>query len=97
MKAQISWDLVMDEDMAFVEGTFRLPDQEWQVFIFGPDSSVSVPEAKRGRWESGVTGIFVKWPRSTRLNKEAVFRLLSQQLGVTEWEEAVGPDSMQLR
>jgi hypothetical protein len=27
--AEISYDLVMDEDMAFVEGSYRLPGNEW--------------------------------------------------------------------
>src|SRR5262245_47640183 len=31
--AEISYDLVMGEDMAFVEGTYRLPGGDWQVVI----------------------------------------------------------------
>ena len=34
MKAEITFDLVMDDDMPFVEGCYRLPDGPWQVFIF---------------------------------------------------------------
>ncbi len=98
MKAQISFDLVMKDNMPFVEGTFLLPDHDWQVFIFGPDSTVSEPEVNaKGRWESGVTGVFVKWPESLTLNKSEVLRILSEHLGVTEWQEVNGPDSIQLR
>lgn len=34
MKADITFDLVMTEDMPFVEGCYRLADGVWQVFIF---------------------------------------------------------------
>jgi hypothetical protein len=97
MHAEISYDLVMTDDMSFVEGTYRLPDRDWQVFIFGPDESVAEPDAVTGKWPSGVTGIFVKWPPSKRLNKDAVLAVLSARLGVEEWSEVRGPDSMQLR
>jgi len=33
MHAEISYDLVMDSDMEFVEGTYRLPGEDWQVVI----------------------------------------------------------------
>ena len=97
MRAEISFDLVMEDAMAFVEGTYRLPGQDWQVFIFGPDSSVQSPKATRGHWESGVTGIFVAWPESMPLNRVSVLKTLSEELGVTEWTEVQGPDSMALR
>ena len=41
MRAQISFDLVMEDSMSFVEGTYRLPGRDWQVFIFGRDPAVS--------------------------------------------------------
>jgi hypothetical protein len=98
MRAQISFGLVMEDNMELVEGTYRLPERDWQVFIFGPDSRVSQPVVTTdGHWESGVTDIHVKWPRVAPLNKAVVLRLLSEQLGVTEWEEVRGPDSMMLR
>jgi hypothetical protein len=97
MHAEISYDLVMSDEMEFVEGTYRLPGRDWQVFIFGPDSSVTRPEVVTGKWPSGVTGVFVKWPPSLKLNKDAALAILSAQLGVTEWSEIRGPDSIQLR
>jgi hypothetical protein len=33
MRAEISYDLVMDDDMWFVDGTKRLPGRDWQVVI----------------------------------------------------------------
>jgi hypothetical protein len=97
MKAEISFDLVMEDVMSFVEGTYRLPGGDWRVFIFGPDSSVTSPEAKAGKYANGVAGVFVGWPESLTLNKVAVLRTLSELLDVTEWTEVRGPDSMDLR
>ena len=97
MKAEISFDLIMEDDMGFVEGTYRLPGSEWQVLIFSRDD-VEQPEAStEGKWASGVTGVFVRFPRNEKLNKEVVMRILSDTLGVTEWNEVRGPDSMKLR
>jgi hypothetical protein len=97
MHAEISYDLVMSDEMEFVEGTYRLPHRDWQVFIFNPDSSVAEPQIVTGKWPSGVTGVFIKWPPSKRLNKAVVEEILSAQLAVTEWSEVRGPDSIQLR
>jgi hypothetical protein len=98
MRAQISFDLVMEDNMDFVEGTYRLPERDWQVFIFGPDTEVTHPVVRTdGHWESGVTGVHVMWPWGAALNKGIALRLLSEQLGVTDWEEVRDPDSMQLR
>jgi hypothetical protein len=95
--AEISFDLDMNENMPFVEGTFRLSGGQWQVFIFGPDSSVSTPLITTGKWASGVTGIFVKWPESLRLNKKSVVEVMSQHFVVTDWNEVHGPDSIKIR
>jgi hypothetical protein len=99
MQAEISYDLVMQDDMPFVEGTYRLPGGTWQVFIFsrhfGPP--VEKPQLKFGAWESGVTGVFVHFPQSGRLNKAVVEQVLSEASGVEKWTEVRGPDSMQLR
>jgi hypothetical protein len=96
MIAEISFDLVMDDDMDFVEGAYRLPGCVWQVFVFarrdGPE-----PQVKRTHWTSGVTGLFVKFPRHQRLNQVVVERVLSAALGVNGWTTVRGPDSIQLR
>ena len=96
MRAEISYDLVMEEDMGFVEGTFRLPGGEWQVVIVSR-GSVPSPAAKATTWESGVTGLFVTFPEGLKLDKSAVEDILSRSFGVSEWDEVTGPDSMRLR
>ncbi len=96
MRAEISYDLVMENDMHFVEGTYRLPGQDWQVVIFSR-RPVASPEFKPTTWESGVAGVCVRFPKGWPLNKSVVERLLGEHLGVTEWVEVRGPDSMNLR
>jgi hypothetical protein len=96
MKAEISYDLAMEEKMSFVEGAYRLADAEWRVFIFIPDD-VGKPTIKLGQWESGVRGIVVRVPRTMPLNCTVVEQVLSASLEVGEWTVVHGPDSMQLR
>jgi hypothetical protein len=98
MRAEISFDLVMEDDMDFVEGTYRLPGHDWQVLVFSRRPPVEKLEINtKGHWASGVTGVSVRFPKAQMLNKAAVMRVLSDVLGVTEWQEVHGPDSMQLR
>lgn len=96
MQAEISYDLVMEDEMSFVEGAYRLPGDEWQVFIFGKHK-LQDPQVMKSRWDSGVTGLVFHVPRSHSLNKKIVEGMLSAALGVSDWLEVCGPDSMQLR
>src|SRR5262249_47142452 len=58
MRAEISYDLVMDDDMAFVEGTYRLAGGAWQVVIVSAfERDVPAPQVVPQRWESGVSGV----------------------------------------
>jgi hypothetical protein len=95
-RAEISFDLVMEENMSFVEGTYCLPGCPWQVFIFSR-RAIQQPEVRPSVWDSGVSGVVVRFPKLGVLNKETVKEILSQSLGVTNWDEVRGPDSMQLR
>ena len=96
MTGEISYDVVMDADNSFTEGSFRVGDGRWQVFIV---SKRDVPEVtiKPSTWDSGVTGVVIKLPRESCLDKRLVERLLSRHFNVFEWVEARGPDSMSLR
>jgi hypothetical protein len=96
MRAQISYDLVMEDDMAFVEGTYRLGAGGWPVFIFSKQA-VERPVWRACTWDSGVAGVVFQVPRSMTLNAASVEALMSGALGVTEWERVRGPDSMNLR
>jgi hypothetical protein len=99
MQAEITFDLIMEEDMDLVEGCYRLSDGVWQVFIFG-QSHVREEDLKITTdvvWKSGVRGVVVDLPRGMLVNKSVVLQILSDALGVTDWSEVRGPDSMQLR
>jgi hypothetical protein len=96
MRAEISYDLVMEDDMSFVEGTYRLTDGVWQVVIVSR-RDVSEPEVVPQRWDSGVSGVFIRFPRTGKLNRAAVEQVLSESMSVSEWVVVRGPDSMQLR
>ena len=98
MRAEISYDLVMDVVMEFVEGAYRLPGGDWQVVIvLARDWDVPEPQVVPQRWESGVSGVVVRLPRAERVNAATVERVLSMAFGVSEWVRVRGPDSMQLR
>ena len=96
LQGEISYDLVMEEDMPFVEGCYRLPNREWQVLSISR-RPVVMPEIKPQKWESGVTGIFVGFPEDIPLNKTSVVQLLEKEFGIGEWIEVRGPDSLQIR
>ena len=96
LPGQISYDLVMDEDMDFVEGTYRIDGSDWCVFIFSKRPR-AVPTWNASTWDSGVWGIVVQVPLGTRLNMTSVESILSHVLGVGTWKRIRGPDSMQLR
>src|SRR6266850_5938789 len=99
MKGEVTFDLVMDDDMSFVEGCYRLDDGIWHVFMFrksrGIESEVGIK--KDLVWDSGVTGLNVILPDDENLNKSLVLQTLSEILDVTEWVEVRGPDSILLR
>jgi hypothetical protein len=94
--AELSFDLVMEDDMAFVEGTFRLPGRDWQVVIVSR-SDLPEPEVIPQCWDSGATGVIVRFPNSARLNQSAVEHVLSSAFGIRDWIIVRGPDSMKLR
>jgi hypothetical protein len=96
MRAEISYDLVMVDGMAFVEGSYRLPGADWQVVIVSR-RDVSEPEVISQVWDSGVAGSFIRFPRRRPLNKAAIEGVFSAPLNVSEWVQDRGPDSMQLR
>ena len=93
---EISYDLVMDDDSEFSEGTYRVDGGEWRIVIVSKKPIESC-FSKTSTWESGVSGIVVHVPLSMRLNMESIENLLSEILGVRLWKRVKGPDSMQLR
>jgi len=93
---EISYDLVMEDDMKFVEAAFRLENAEWQVIVVSK-RDVPTTVITPCRWQSGVSGLVVRVPRSTRLNRQVVGEILARSLGVETLREVRGPDYMSLR
>jgi hypothetical protein len=99
VKAEITFDLIMTEDMPFVEGCYRLDGDEWQIFMFRHSRQGIEPVGIKRHliWDSGVTGLNVILPDHSKINKSIVLDEMSRMLGVAEWIEVRGPDSMKLR
>jgi len=99
MRAEVTFDLVMGEDMGFVEGCYRLPGNDWEVFVIAHSrNGSSQPGVWTDLvWKSGVRGLNAVVPASEPLNKAVVLNILSQALGVSDWNEVRGPDSIVLR
>lgn len=93
---EISFDLAMEDDMSFVEGTYRLRQGEWRVFIFSRYDGKQVLSSSQ-QWESGVGGWRIQTPQELKLNRESVMQILGDLLYVEQWLEVRGPDSMNLR
>ena len=96
MRGEISYDLVMDDDMEFVEGSFRLEEGPWQVVIVSK-KPVAETVIRPSVWSSGVEGIVIHVPEGSILNKGVVEQIMSERFGVHAWAEVDGPDSMMLR
>jgi hypothetical protein len=93
---EISYDLVMEDDMAFVEGSYRIGGCDWQVVIISK-RPIDEPAWKSCTWDSRVSGVVVQVPKGMPLYAASVEALLSDILGVGAWSRVRGPDSMQLR
>ncbi len=88
----------MSDDMGWIEGCYRLEGGPWQVVIAVKKEEVSAVEIRNGlTWASGVTGMNVFLPETTRLNATILLDLMSDVLGVQKWVEVRGPDSIVLR
>lgn len=101
-RAEISFDLLLEDDHNFMEGSYRLPGEFWKVFIFNKDEVPALrfrPERwERGsEWERDIDGIVIRFPRSSRMGREALLHAMSRAFGVTDWVQVQGPDSMMLR
>ena len=96
---EISFDIIIpdDKDISVLEGCYRLPGGDWKVFIVTrrwhgqPDVDI------QHVFSSGVVGVKVDHPRHEILTKLVVRSVLSDLLGITEWREVVGPDSLTLK
>jgi len=99
---EISFDTVLEEENAYVEGSYRLPGRFWQVVVFrkGDVSDVQHEPSrweKPTAWEQEITGTVITIPEEMKLDRDCLLRVISQATGYDGWVEVSGPDSMILR
>ncbi|MGN6279469.1 MAG: hypothetical protein ACTHM8_12215 [Sphingomonas sp.] len=88
----------MSEDMAFAEGCYRLQGEDWQVITARKAKDINLIGIRNGmRWDSGVTGMNIVLPDNAKINATMLLEMMSKTLGVSDWVEVRGPDSMALR
>jgi hypothetical protein len=99
MKGEISFDLIMDEstDNSVFEGCYRVLPEDWKVFYFTKWWQGTPGIIKDATFSSGIKGVNVNYGKDEVLNKQSIKKVLSEVLGVSEWEEVRGPDSLQLK
>ena len=101
-RPEISFDLVLEDDNDFMEGSYRLPGEFWKVVIFRKDD---VPELRSQpsrwrrptKWEREITGVVIRFPRTARMGRDDLLRAMAQVFGRSDWVQVDGPDSMVLR
>jgi hypothetical protein len=101
-RPEISFDLVMEEDNPFMEGSYRLPGELWKVVIFTKDDVPGVqfqPSTwkRPTKWEREVMGMAVRFPKDAKMGRPELLRAMTSAFGFSEWFEVHGPDSMSLR
>ncbi|MBC8289165.1 MAG: hypothetical protein H8E37_02510 [Planctomycetes bacterium] len=101
-RAEISFDLVLKEDNDWMEGSYRLLGEFWNVVIFRKDDVEEVRFQRRiwerpTKWERAMTGMVIRFPRKVRVGRNDLFGAMSRAFGCSEWTEVAGPDSMVLR
>jgi hypothetical protein len=104
MIGEISFDIVLNKaDYNYIEGVYRVGrGGEWKIIYFthivkGSDWAEPPRFFPDTVWPSGVHGVEGWFPREVALNKESVKEVLRNIVGVSEWIEVPGPDSLTLR
>ena len=99
MRGEISFDIVIPEDADIddLEGCYRLDGGHWTVFYFTRRWDGQPGIVKNAIFNSGVRGVNANYPKDKILNKILVKEILSGALGVGEWREVIGPDSLTLK
>lgn len=101
-RPEVSFDLVLEEGMTWMEGTYRLPGEPWMVVIFRQEDVPAIESRpqrwrKPTRWEREATGVLIRIPRSVAITRTSLLGAPSQVFGHADWTEVRGPDSMLLR
>jgi hypothetical protein len=98
---EMSFDTGLEDDNRVVEGTYRVPGQFWQVFLFhkGTEHGKPVSELRHrsGTWPSGITGMEFDVPDDAVLDRAYMIQAFSSVFGTCDWVEVRGPDSLLMK
>ncbi len=101
-RPEISFDLVMEKDNNWMEGSFRLPGESWQCMSFNKRDVADVCHKlsqwqRATTWGGTMTGISFSLPQTACVDRNYLLGAMTQVFGFSEWIEVHGPDSMFLR
>jgi len=96
-RAEISYDVVVDDDSTIVEGCVRLPGETWRTFHASKEDELAEARFWTFDWENGIGGMALELPAGVTMNKAALEQAFASFLGVEQIVEAPGPDSMMMR
>ncbi len=104
-RGEITFDIVVPEEgVIVVEGCYRIDGGNWHVYIFAKQGfsmsafGRSEPHIRRNAvFSSDITGVSGIVPDNWVLNKKTVMGMLAMALGVDEWTEVCGLDSLILK
>ncbi|WAS89971.1 hypothetical protein [Nannocystis punicea] len=96
-RAEISFDVVVDDDSWIAEGCLRLPGETWRTFHAEKENYLPEACLKTFDWENGIRGLSLTLPGEVTMNKAALAQAFAALLGVEQIVEAPGPDSMMMR
>jgi hypothetical protein len=97
---EFSFDTVIedrDDDRRVIEGCFRAPGAHWRVMLFLKEEGVATSSWASAVWPSGIGGLEFRVAEAERLNRAYVRHALALAVGVGDWTEAPGPDSLALK
>lgn len=101
-RPEISFDLVLEEDNGWMEGSYRLPGEFWKVVVFQRDDLLKLRSQptiwqRPTKWERDIAGVVIRFPRTARIGRDDLLRAMAQVFGRSDWVQVDGPDSMMLR
>ena len=86
------------DEIGTQEGTYRVPGQFWQVFIFSK-LEISEPRHHFGTWESGITGVEIEVPNEVILYRDYMIGIMSKVFDTEpeSWVVVSGLDSLLMK
>lgn len=102
VRPEISFDIVLEAENDWAEGSYRLPGEDWQVVIFRKDDVAEI-QWQSTKWkrltngERDASGVVIRFPQQATLSREELIGAMSRVFGYETWDEVRGPDSIVLR